>query len=136
MGFGLKLKLPKFGSKKWLTTVAYAGIGGPGLGAASLNEEGKNIETGILKGVGNLVTGGYLANKEATAEAKKARDIATQQYEEQQAAVEAETKRLADLDEEKKRKLAQAGTQNPQTLLGGYKGVQGGANLYKSLLGA
>lgn len=111
--------------------------GGTGIGELYAgSEKVEGVVTDILKGAGNLVTGGYISQKEATEQAKKASDQASKQYAEQQAGVEAETQRLADLDEEKKRKLAAAGTQNPQTLLGGYKGVPGGANLYKSLLGA
>jgi hypothetical protein len=135
MGFGFKLKLPKFGSKDWLTTVAYAGIGGPGMGAASLNEEGKNIETGILKGVGNLVTGGYLSQKEATAQAKKAADDAKAQYAAEQAAAEETARKVAETEEERKRRLAFSGTQTPSTLLNSYLGISGGASVRRSALG-
>ena len=113
-------------------------IGG-GTGIGELYAGSEKAEAGItdiLQGVGNLFTGGYISQKKATEEAKKARDQAAKQYSEQTEAVEAETRRLADLDEERKRKLAAAGTKNPQTLLGGYGGVGGSPNIYKSLLGA
>lgn len=136
MGWGIKFKIPKF--KNALKGMLYSGGGVlPGIGEAIAgSEKVENTAGEIMKGVGNLVSGGYISQKEATDEAKKARDQAAQQYQEQQDAVEAETKRLADLDEEKKRRLAAAGTQNPQTLLGGYRGVTGTPNTYRALLGA
>ena len=131
MGFSFKKIFSKRGIQSFL------GTGGilPGVDIAITQDSGNKIYEDIHKGLGNLVTGGYLAQKDATEEAKKARDQAKKQYEEQGAAVKAETQRLADLDEEKKRRMAAQGTQNPQTLLGGYRGVYGSANTYNSLLG-
>jgi hypothetical protein len=136
MGFGFKFKIPSL--KNAAKGFLYSGGGVlPGIGELiASNEKVENAAGSIMKGVGNLVSGGYIAQKEANEQAKDASRESQKQYADQQAAVEAETARLADLDEEKKKRLAAQGTQNPQTLLGGYKGVQGGANLYKSLLGA
>lgn len=138
MGFGFG-SLKKIFSKKGLSHLAVAaGSGGmlPGFAEAQFFEGGQNATESVMKGIGNLVSGGYISQKEATEEAKKARDQSKDQYAEQEAAVMAETQRLADLDEEKKRRAAQAGTTNPQTLLGGYKGPSGSVNTYRALLGA
>ena len=133
MGWGIHLPSLKSAVKGFV----YSGGGVlPGIGEfIAGSDKAEGIVGEIMKGAGNLVTGGYLSQSEATAEAKKARNQAQNQYEEQQAAVDAETQRLKDLDEEKKRRLAQQGTQNPQTLLGGYGGSSGAANTYKAILG-
>ena len=135
MGWSLKKIFSKKGMASILPAVASGGML-PGYAELMATDKGKNLFQDLNKGLANLGTGGYIAQKEATEEAKKARDQAADQYSEQTAAVEAETQRLADLDEERKKKLAAQGTKNPQTLLGGYGGVSGGASLYKSLLGA
>ena len=78
---------------------------------------------------------GALAQAEAVKEAKKARDQAKDQYEAAQASAEAEASRISNLEEERKRRLALMGTQNPQTLLGGYLGVTGSSNVRRPTLG-
>jgi hypothetical protein len=138
MGFSFKkfTRIPSL--KSAVKGFVYSGGGVlPGIGEVIAGSDpAEGAMNSIMKGAGNLVSGGYISQKEATDEAKKARDLAAKQYAEQQAAVEAETQRLADLDEEKKRRLAAAGTQNPQTLLGGYRGVTGTPTTYRALLGA
>lgn len=138
MGFGLgkfKLKIGNPFTKKGLGTIAIAGIGGPGMGLLSLNEEGRSLETSIAKGLGNMATGGSLAQAEATKEAKKARDMAQQQYADATAAAEAEAARLANLEEERKKRLMLYGTQQPETLMGSYLGVTGQATVGRATLG-
>lgn len=136
MGWGFRNPLKNF--KGAVKGFVYSGGGVlPGIGEAIAgSDKAEGIVGDIMKGAGNLVSGGYISQQEATAEAKKARDQAKDQYASDQAALEAETKRLADLDEEKKRRIAAQGSKNPQTLLGGYGGVQGGASTYRQLLGA
>ena len=107
---------------------------GPGagemMGAFSKLDEGM---TEIGKGVGNLVTGGYISQKAATEEAKKARDQAQQNYAAETLAAQETARKIAETEEERKRRLAMAGTQMPSTLYGSYLGIPGRVN--KSLLG-
>lgn len=133
MGFGFRNPFSKKGLKGFLIS------GGgflPGIGEAYAGSE--KVEGGVtevLKGVGNLVSGGYIAQKEATEEAKKARDQAQAQYAAEQLAAEETAKKIAETEEERKRRLALQGTQTPSTLLNSYLGVSGGANVRRSVLG-
>jgi hypothetical protein len=103
---------------------------------------GKNIFDKVIGGVEsigdatlNVLSGGMIAQAEATKEAKKARDMAADQYSQGIAAAEAEAKRIADLEEERKRKLLLMGTQKPSTMVGGYLGIGGQAAVGKPFLG-
>ena len=131
MGFSFKKIFSKRGIQSFL------GTGGmlPGVDIAITQDAGNKLYEDIHKGLGNLVTGGYLAQKDATAEAKKARDQAAAQYAAETAAAEATARKIAETEEERKRRLALAGTQTPSTLLNTYLGVSGGANTRRAVLG-
>jgi len=134
MGFSFK----KVFSKKGLSHLAVAaGSGGmlPGFAEAQFFDKGQSATEGVVKGVGNLVTGGYIAQKEATEEAKKSRDQAKDQYQTSADEATAEAARIANLEEERKRRLLLYGTQNPSTLMGSYTGLPGQANVGRSTLG-
>ena len=83
----------------------------------------------------NVLSGGMVAQQEATKEAKKARDMAAEQYSQGIASAEAEAKRIAELEEERKRKLLLYGTAKPSTMIGGYLGLGGQANTSRPSLG-
>jgi hypothetical protein len=131
MGFSFKKIFSKRGLQSFL------GTGGvlPGVDIAITQDSGNKIYEDIHKGLGNLVTGGYIAQKEATEQAKKAADDAKDRYAAEQAAAEATAKKIAETEEERKRRLALQGTQTPSTLLNSYLGVSGGANVRRSVLG-
>lgn len=131
MGFSFKKIFSKRGIQSFL------GTGGvlPGVDIAITQDQGNKLYEDIHKGVGNLVTGGYLAQKDATAEAKKSRDQAAAQYAAETAAAEATARKIAETEEERKRRLALAGTQTPSTLLNTYLGISGGANVRRAQLG-
>ena len=135
MGFGFKLKIPSM--KNAFKGFLYSGGGVlPGIGEViASNEKVENAAGEVMKGVGNLVSGGYIAQKEATAEAKKARDQAQANYAAEQAAAEETARKIAETEEERKRRLAMAGTQTPSTLFNSYLGVSGGASVRRSVLG-
>lgn len=130
-----------FGIKKpsWKNlgkTLIYSAAFGPGAGemmAASPKLDSGMTE--IAGGLGNMMTGGYIAQKEATAEAKKARDQAKDQYTASEASATAEAERIANLEEERKKRLLLYGTQNPATLMGSYTGLPGSANVGRATLG-
>jgi hypothetical protein len=86
-------------------------------------------------GFGDILTFGSISQAEAVKESKKARDQAASQYAEQTAAAEAEAKRIAELEEERKRKLLLYGTAKPSTMVGGYLGLGGQATTSRPSLG-
>ena len=132
MGFSFKKIFSKRGAQ------AFLGSGGgllPGVQEAMLTDKGNAIYEEVHKGLGNLVTGGYFSQKEATEEAKKARDQAASQYAAETAAAQETARKIAETEEERKRRLALAGTQTPSTLLNTYLGLSGGANTRRAMLG-
>lgn len=131
MGFSFKKIFSKRGIQSFLATGGVL----PGVDIAITQDSGNKLYEDIHKGLGNLVTGGYIAQKEATEEAKKARDQAASQYAAETAAAEATAKKIAETEEERKRRLALQGTQTPSTLLNTYLGLSGGANVRRSVLG-
>jgi hypothetical protein len=131
MGFSFNPK--KIFSKRGLQSLLVTGGVLPGLDIAITQDQGNKLYEDVHKGLGNLVTGGYIAQKEATEEAKKARDQAQQQYAAETAAAEETARKIAETEEERKRRLAMAGTQMPSTLYGSYLGIPGRVN--KTLLG-
>lgn len=122
-------------TKRGLTSLAYGVVAGPTAYIGSMNDEFRSGLTDTAKGVGNMFSGGAITQHEATEEAKKARDLATQQYAESTAAAEAEASRLANLEEERKKRLQLYGTQTPSTLIGGYLGVTGQPTVGRATLG-
>ena len=134
MGFSFKNLFKKKGG---LAKIAGIGSGGllPGFEWGMATDQGQNLWDTVHEGVGNLVTGGYLAQKDATAEAKKARDQAAAQYAAETKAAEETARKIAETEEERKRRLALAGTQTPSTLLNTYLGVSGGAVTRRAVLG-
>jgi hypothetical protein len=134
MGFGFKIKLPSL--KKLGKTLLYSAMVGPGagemMGAFPKLDEGM---TEIGKGVGNLVTGGYISQKAATEQAKKASEDAEKRYAAEQAAAAETARKIAETEEERKRRLAAQGTQMPSTLSGSYLGIPGRVSQSRSLLG-
>jgi len=131
MGFSFKKVFSKRGLQSFL------GTGGvlPGLDIAITQDKGNSMYEDIHKGLGNLVTGGYLAQKEATEEAKKARDQAAKQYQAEIDAATETARKIAETEEERKRRLVAMGTQTPSTLVGSYLGIPGRVNQSRSLLG-
>jgi hypothetical protein len=129
MGFSFKKIFSKRGIQSFLATGGVL----PGVDIAITQDQGNKLYEDIHKGLGNLVTGGYIAQKEATAEAKKARDQAESQYAAETAAAQETARKIAETEEERKRRLAAQGTQTPSTLYGTYLGIPGSAG--KSLLG-
>jgi len=132
MGFGFKMPKLKNVAKSFLRS------GGgllPGVNEFMATDKGEQLYTDIHKGLGNLVTGGYLAQKDATAEAKKARDQAASQYQAEIDAAAETARKVAETEEERKRRLAAQGTQMPSTLTGSYLGIPGRVNQSRSLLG-
>lgn len=87
------------------------------------------------EGALNTLTFGAMQQMKATEEAKKARDQAAQKYKAEIAAAEATAKKIAEDEEERKRRLAFVGTQMPSTLVNSYLGVSGPANIRKAMLG-
>ena len=131
MGFSFKKIFSKRGVQSFLATGGVL----PGVDIAITQDQGNKLYEDIHKGLGNLVTGGYLAQKDATEEAKKARDQAASQYAAETAAAQETAKKIAETEEERKRRLALAGTQTPSTLLNTYLGLSGGANTRRAMLG-
>jgi hypothetical protein len=131
MGFSFKKIFSKRGLQSFL------GTGGmlPGVDIAITQDAGNKIYEDVHKGLGNLVTGGYLAQKDATEEAKKARDQAASQYQAEIDAAAETARKVAETEEERKRRLAAMGTQTPSTLTGSYLGIPGRVNQSRSLLG-
>lgn len=86
-------------------------------------------------GFGDLITMGSVSQYAATKEAKKAREQAQARYKNQIQAARAEAERIANLEDERKRKLLLYGTQNPSTMIGGYLGLGGSANVSRPRLG-
>ena len=130
MGFSFK----KMFSKRAIQGLIGGG-GDPVMAQLIATDKGNKLYEDIHKGLGNLVTGGYLAQKEATAEAKKARDQAADQYAAETAAAQETARKIAETEEERKRRLAAQGTQMPSTLTGSYLGIPGRVNQSRSLLG-
>jgi hypothetical protein len=107
-----------------------------GFGLGNLGKKLKNLGHNIFEGGANLLTGGALAQKDALKESKKARDQAKADYDKQIKAAEAEAARIANMEEERKRRIALFGLQNPPTMMtGGYLGITGGANVGRGTLG-
>jgi hypothetical protein len=136
-GFGgFKFRLPKLNKHSLLGLGVSGGGVLPGIGEAFAgSDKAENAIRSVIKPLGNMVTGGYFAQKEATEEAKEARNQARDQYATSQAEAEAEAKRIANMEEERKRRLLLYGTQNPSTLLGTYTGLPGQANVGRPTLG-
>ena len=134
MGWGLRF--PKL-NKSSLLGLALSGGGVlPGIGEAFAgSDKAENAIRSVLKPLGNLVTGGYFAQQEATEEAKKARNQARDQYASAQAEAEAEAARISNLEEERKKRLLLYGTQTPSTLMNTYTGLPGSANVGRATLG-
>jgi hypothetical protein len=116
---------------------SFLGTGGmlPGVDIAITQDKGNEIYESVHKGLGNLVTGGYIAQKEATEETKKARDQAAVQYQAEIDAAAETARKIAETEEERKRRLAAQGTQTPSTLTGTYLGLPGRVNQSRSMLG-
>ena len=131
MGFDFK----KIFSKRGLQSLLVTGGVLPGLDIAITQDKGNAMYEDIHKGLGNLVTGGYIQQKEATQEAKKARDQAQQNYAAETLAAQETARKIAETEEERKRRLAMSGTQTPSTLLNSYLGLSGAANVRRSVLG-
>jgi hypothetical protein len=131
MGFSFKKIFSKRGVQSFLATGGVL----PGVDIAITQDQGNKMYEDIHKGLGNLVTGGYLAQKDATEEAKKARDQAAQQYQAEIDAASETARKVAETEEERKRRLAAQGTQMPSTLTGSYLGIPGRVNQSRSLLG-
>jgi hypothetical protein len=129
MGFSFK--------KKWKQILVGAGSGGllPGFAEIMMTDKGKDIVQDIHKGVGNLVSGGYINQVEATKQSKQARDDAAAQYAAEQAAAEATARKIAETEEERKRRLALQGTQTPSTLINSYLGLPGRTGTSRGTLG-
>lgn len=143
MGFSIKDVYSKaknlFTTSDGLKTVAVAaGTGGmlPGYAEGMMtSDKFKDTSQEVMKGLGNLVTGGYIAQNKATDEARKARNQAQEQYAAAESAAKAEAERLSNLEEERKKRLALYGTGNPATLMGSYLGVTGQAQVGRATLG-
>jgi hypothetical protein len=132
MGFSFK----KMFSKRGIRGFGLALMGTPLAGAGTtFSDQASEAYEGVHKGLGNLVTGGYIAQKEATEQSKKAADDAKSRYAAEQAAAEATAKKIAETEEERKRRLVAQGTQTPATLLNTYLGLSGGANTRRGMLG-
>lgn len=132
MGFFKKFSLKR-------AAKSYFGSGGfmvPGIAEATMfSDKFKNAYEDVGKGLENTLSGGMVAQNKATEEAKKARDQAAKQYQAEQAAAEATARKIAEAEEERKRRLALAGTQMPSTLVNSYLGVSGPASVRSGVLG-
>jgi len=91
--------------------------------------------TQFFKPVADTLLGGAISQAEAAREAERARDQAQKQYSQQTAAAEEAAQKLANEEEERKKRLAALGTQQPATLLGSYIGETGPAGVKKRKLG-
>ena len=132
MGFGVKMPKLKNVAKSFLRS------GGgllPGVNEFMATDKGEQLYTDIHKGLGNLLSGGYIAQKEATEQSKKAADDAEARYAAETAAAQETARKIAETEEERKRRLAAQGTQMPSTLSGSYLGIPGRVNQSRSLLG-
>lgn len=122
MGFGFKNPFKKlkniFSKKSTWGAILGTAVGGPFGGIAGYSM-GSSAD----------------AQEAATDEAKKARNQARDQYAAAEAAAKAEAERIANLEEERKRKLLLYGTSKPSTMVGGYLGLGGQANINKPSLG-
>ena len=141
MGFSIGKTFKKAFSKITGKNVlkSYFGSAGfmlPGIGEATMfSDKFKNTYENVGKGLGNLVSGGYISQQKAVDEAEKAREQAQKQYAAEQAALQAAADETARLEEEKKKKLIAAGQKNPDTLYGSYTGLPGSANVMRNFLG-
>lgn len=131
MGWGFSFK--KIFSKRGIQS--FLGTGGllPGVDIAITQDKGNEIYEGIHKGIANLLTGGYIGQREAAKQSKKARDEAAAQYAAEKKAAEETARKIAEAEEERKRRLAAQGATKPQTLYRGYLGLPNTGG--KSLLG-
>jgi len=119
------------------------GIGNPFKKVKSLFSGAKKLTGGVGDfldvtqpgSIGDLLTFGSISQSEAVKQAKGARNDAKRQYADQTAAAQAEAQRIANLEEERKRKLLLYGTQKPSTMIGGYLGIGGTANVSRPGLG-
>jgi hypothetical protein len=100
----------------------------PGVQEFMMTDEGNKIYEDIHKGIGNLVTGGYIGQREATKQQEEAMNDAKKRYAAEQAAAEETARKIAEAEDERKRRLAAAGNQMPSTLYGSYLGIPGRAN--------
>lgn len=137
MGFGfgkiggkiggfLKRGIGNIFSKQGLMTAAGAGLG---------FAVGGPIGAGIGAGAG-LATGSQIkAQENAMEEAKNARDQAQKQYAAEEAALKAAADEAERLELEKRKKLIAAGQANPATMMSGYTGLPGSANVIRNFLG-
>jgi hypothetical protein len=118
--------------EKALSKSGLLALGGGAMGMPWLmTDEGKEVG----KGLANLVTGGYISQQEALAQAERARKQSKDQYRNEIDRANAAARKLEQEEEERKRLLALQGTQAPQTLSGSYLGVLGSPNVRKSVLG-
>ena len=126
-----------FGGKNLLKSFfGSAGFMLPGIGEATLfSDKFKNAYEDVGKGLGNLVSGGYISQQKAVDEAEKAREQAQQQYANEQAALAAAAAETARLEDEKRKKLISSGQRKPETLYGSYTGLPGSANTIRNFLG-
>jgi hypothetical protein len=119
------------------------GIGNPFKKVKSLFSGAKRLTGGVGDfldvtqpgSIGDLLTFGSISQSEAVKQSKGARNDAKRQYADQTAAAQAEAQRIANLEEERKRKLLLYGTQKPSTMIGGYLGIGGTANVSRPGLG-
>jgi hypothetical protein len=127
---GFKNPFKKENWKSWLGI----GSGGmlPGFEWGSNTKIGDAVLDPIYKGVGNLVTGGYIGQREAAEQQKDAAGDAKRRYAREQAAAEETARKIAEAEEERKRRLAAMGTQTPATLYGTYLGI---SSIKRSMLG-
>jgi hypothetical protein len=95
----------------------------------------KDLYEDVTKGVGNLLTGGYISQREANKIMKKNARQAEQQYRDAIQRAEAQQKALSDLEKRRKLLLAKFGNQTPKTLLGSYLGLPDEANVQRPTLG-
>jgi hypothetical protein len=132
MGFSLKSMFSKRGLRGGLLALMGTPLAGAG---TTFSDQANDAYESVHKGLGNLLTGGYIAQKEATEETKKARDQAAVQYQAEIDAAAETARKIAETEEERKRRLAALGTQTPSTLTGSYLGIPGRVNQSRSLLG-
>ena len=131
IGKHFKNPFSKRGFKTFLTTGGLL----PGAQEFFMTDTGNELYEGVHKGIGNLVTGGYIGQREATEQAEEAADSAKKRYAKEQAAAEETARKIAEAEEERKKRMAAMGTQMPSTLFGSYLGIPGKAGVSRSMLG-
>lgn len=86
-------------------------------------------------GLGDILTFGSISQAEAAKQAKKAKNMAGQQYAAEVDALKAAASETERLEAEKRKRLIAAGQKNPDTLYSGYTGLPGSANVIRNFLG-